>query len=335
MKFWILLVLSAIPLIVETTACAGEADASAERYARAALRSGLSPLSKSAYEQLANVRRGKFIIQLGRTSLVPDRERPKPPPDDALDRLYAMGVDILPILAEALDDTTPSQTFKYDTHTVLQVRVGEWKVNELVGALICTIADRDFVLVQNRVRYDILELNHSSGLIPRFQKLVLDWYSENAKRTPLERRMAALRDDIPQNRVAAVAWIGWRREKAGRDAVVHFAKGILAEERGIAQRTRELSESALALASLGDPRDVALVRRICTDLSAYVAKTGFPAFGFKPFDLLRAYRGFALVIGKQEALRCLEELRSRSSPNWRDSERSDYDLCLADARKRW
>ena len=77
---------------------------------------------QEGYEQLAKVYRGKFLVQLGRTSLIPNREPAKRSPDDAMDVLYRMGLDVLPVLADALDDTTPSRTFKYDSHRPLPIR---------------------------------------------------------------------------------------------------------------------------------------------------------------------------------------------------------------------
>ena len=61
------------------------------------------------------------------------------------DVLYTMGFDILPMLAEALDDETP-------TATVITQREGDfkqvklWKVNDFAALLIVRIAGRDFVI---------------------------------------------------------------------------------------------------------------------------------------------------------------------------------------------
>ena len=72
------------------------------------------------------------------------------------------------------------------------MRVGEWRVNELIGALICTITERNFAILHGKGRYSIQGIGQTPELVPQFKKLVLDWYAENAKRTPLERKIADL-----------------------------------------------------------------------------------------------------------------------------------------------
>src|SRR5262249_57938806 len=67
-----------------------------------------------------------------------------------MDVLYRMGLDVLPQLAEALDDRTPTRTVTAVRPE--RVRAGEeeekkvWLVNELVARLIVELAAHDFVL---------------------------------------------------------------------------------------------------------------------------------------------------------------------------------------------
>ena len=318
-----------------------------QRYLRAAARPGVSAFEKKAYEQLALLHRGTFAMFMWRLKLTPNHG----PPKDAMGVLYGMGIDVLPVLSEALDDRTPSQTFIYDWRmifnsketwpvspaTLREARVGQWKVNELVGALICTIAERNFAVTQRGSSVNIQDIGQKPALVPQFKHLVLDWYRENVGRTPLERNIADLNSDIPANRWAAIAGIGMRKEGGAQAAVVKHLENILAHGMTDRWSVRELSQGVLTLGQLGDSSSAALVHRICKELARFAETTKFSVSydrGHTCSDLFTAYRGLALLGKKREALKELDELHKRSSGQWRPNVEEEYQTNLAKAG-RW
>jgi RNA polymerase sigma factor (sigma-70 family) len=109
----------------------------ADRWLQAARRPNLPARQKSAYEQLAKLRHSEYpqLTNWG-TLLIP------PDPADPLNALSRMGLDVLPQLAEALDDQTPTRTVTTDGRGVKK----EWRVNDLVARLIASIAEREFTI---------------------------------------------------------------------------------------------------------------------------------------------------------------------------------------------
>ena len=333
--------------------CCTGAEDPGQRYLRAAAREGVSPFDKKVYEQLAKIHRGNFPVSGGLWLLFaanpawPGEASNRQPPDDAMDVLIGMGLDVLPVLTEALDDRTPSQTFKYYPHemprvnnrgritqeALAEMRVGSWKVNELVAALICRIAERRFVIVRGRARHNIVEVGQSRELVPQFRKLVLDWYAENAKRTPLERRIADLQSDVPGNRCVAIAWIGRHKEKAGQKAVVRHLETILADRTDAPSRAASCPKAHLPWETSENVANVDLVRRVCRQLSLYAGASEFSDHEFDVHDLFVAYHGLALLGKKDEAIKQLDEFHKRNSAKWKPDIEEAYQSNLAKTGK--
>ena len=86
-----------------------------QRYILAAARPGVSAFDKRVYEQLARVHRCECPVTMSRLHRFVLPPCPDPIPgrgassSEAIDVLYRMGIDVLPVLTEALDDITPSR----------------------------------------------------------------------------------------------------------------------------------------------------------------------------------------------------------------------------------
>jgi hypothetical protein len=181
-------------LVAGSPAAVLGAEEPGQRYLRAAAGKGVSPFDKKVYEQLAKIHGSNFLGFRGRLATAKGQ-----PNDDAMDVIVSMGLDALPVLAEALDDRTPSQTPIYDSHRIPRVdkngrvsaaalaemRIGVRKVNELVATLICAIAEHSFTISYDRGWDNIQDVGQYPELAPKFKKLVLDWYAENAN-SPLK-----------------------------------------------------------------------------------------------------------------------------------------------------
>ena len=309
-----------IPLFLASVHPATAEEDPGQRYLLAASKEGVSPLNKEVYKELAQLYRGRFAIleAYGDCSyFVPppplDTSKLRPP-HDAMAKIYNMGLDALPVLTEALDDSTPTKNVWHDPHLLYSSRsvIGTWKVNDLVGMLICAITNRDFVIVEDghehTIRYIGRYIGSSPKLVPRFRKLVLDWYAQNAKRTQAQRWIADVGDEFTENRCHAIGCIGYKKEKAGQDAIIKNVDRILADNKHIDSSAYELAESALALGQLGDPGSLETVRRICRHLSVVAEVNDLKTYSCFPGDLFRAYYGLSLLGKKDEAMDELERL---------------------------
>jgi hypothetical protein len=258
-----------------------------------------------------------------------------------------MGFDVLPVLVDALDDATSSRMPIYDygkrpivgsgslemaidEMTRNATQIGEWKVNQLVGTLIYTLADREFVVVRGKKEYRIQAIGEKPELVPQFQKLILQWYAENAKKSPLERKIADLQSSVPYNRYLAIWWIGNHNEKRGRDAVAARMEAILADKASIPPSTGELVQGALTLGQLGEVASVDVVRRICNELSDRVDTPGGDVH-----RLFTAYQGLALLGKKDEALMELQHIPKRYAAKWNPDIDKIHQRSLTEARKKW
>ena len=343
----------AILLLMALQGAATAADAPGQRYLDAASQRDVSLFKKKVYEQLARVHDSGYPLAItGFTryslSLRPHVRTPaNGPSDDAIDVLYRMGFNVLPILAEALDDATPSRMPIYDYGKQSMIgsgsldtamdeevrratRIGEWKVNQLVGALIDAIADREFVIVRDKKEYAIRAIGDKPELVPEFKKLVLDWYAENAKRTPLERKIADVQSNVARNRSSAIWWFGYNKEKAGRDAVAARMETILADSPTSSPHAGELAEGALTLGQLGDVASIDVVRRICRTLAHHVKVSN----GMDDY-LFTACEGLALLGEKDDAISELDQFRAHNLTRWDSYFDEMYQRRIADARKKW
>jgi hypothetical protein len=318
-------------------------DSEGDRYILAASRAGVTPLHRKVYLQLAQLHRGDYWVLDGSLfALIPSRGISSlRPPDDATARIYEMGIDVLPVLTEALDDTTPSQVFLYDSHRIgydghnwVPIRIRAWKVNELVGMLICAIAERRFVAIEKGHTHSIVRVGDTPALVPRFQRLVLDWYAASGKKTPTQRKVEEVSDEFDMNRLNAIAWLGYHKEKAGEAAIQKNVEAIFAAKRSVDSRAYELAAGAFALGQIGDSNSMASVRRICGHFSRRLRQNGTLGYGCQSEQLFTAYRGLALLGKKDEALKELDQRYSQYSASMGSNQAEIYKHDLEGAQ-RW
>ncbi len=226
-----------------------------------------------------------------------------------------MGIDILPVLAEALDDTTPTQTpnYVFDTEeTGPTHKVRMWQANEIVAMLICDVAHREF---GDRRRHgdniSIKLIGSRPDLVPKFKKDVLSWYAENKGKTMSERMIKQLSDRQHINRYNAIIWLSAKKDKAGREALLkRFQRIPDAQPAGNrhGELESELAMCALALGQIGDSRDLDIVRKICKYFSEKVEMSTPQEYSFSAGMVFEAYRGLALLGKKEEAMKELHRL---------------------------
>jgi len=290
------------------------------RWLRRSQESGHTPLRRTVYALLAKVK------------LLRDddgRERGYYQMNDALLALARMGVDVLPVLAEALGDRTPTRAFHHDkqdrpTQPLL--------VNEAVARLIVQVAQHDFVIGEYPRKRLVRDVALFPELTPQFQKKIVAWWITNRDKTPVQRKIADLNDGWFRNRLDALEWLGRHKTVAGKNAVVRSINATLAREKPGTLTDNELAESALALGRIGDRSALPAVRRVRDRLLQYAEgpKNGSGYFldYIAPSRLFLAYQGLALLGEKPRALRDLRQLYVRRAAAMRPSTRHDYERNL-------
>jgi RNA polymerase sigma factor (sigma-70 family) len=277
-----------------------------ERWRKAAQRPGLSDREEAAYEHLAKLHlcafepvgtgaRARHILNL------------RGAPDGPFEHLYRMGFDVLPQLAEALDDDTLTESRNHSYSERKKV----YRVNELVARLIVELASHDFVLDPDPPAKavgdppGIRDLNANPRPAADFKKAVLDWYAANRDRTPAERKIADVNDPWFRNRFDAVEWLAEHKRDAGRRAIEKRVDAILA---GSAEDTlvySELSLCAEVLGRIGDKASLPQVRAVCQYLTND-DRWATGGAGPHPSRHFEAFHGLALLGEKDEALRGLK-----------------------------
>jgi hypothetical protein len=212
-----------IPFLLADTAWT--ADDPGERYMRMAAQPGISHLHKTAYEQLAKMHAMQFWggIEFPSVTIeIGNWDRHWESSTNPMGVLYRMGLDALPALVEALDDPTPTLTViaPKEGATSPKGKGHVWKVNELVLALICHIADRTFTVGEGTRKARLWAIGNYPDLVPHAKQVVLQWYAENRNKTPAQRKLDDLIGEDWQNRKAAIEWGGEHKEKAGQKAVL-------------------------------------------------------------------------------------------------------------------
>jgi hypothetical protein len=279
----------------------------------------LTAKQRAAYEQIAKLHTVKLLQEEFPGSIqIPSFDRNSKVPTDVL---YKMGIDVLPMLAEALDDETP-------TATVTDNRRGDrnvWQVNELVALLVVRIAERDFVICDPGKEVGIREIRQQPKDAPAFRKQVLDWHSKFAARTPLERKIADVGDAWFRNRFDAIIWLGNTKAKEGRAVIAARVDTFYADpKRGYDSLTRaEMTHCALALGQIGDPEGLPAVRKVCRDMSYWI-ETYLNADSAMLTDLFRSYQGLALLGHKTAALEELTRLEVRYGAQFEPSYRKEF-----------
>jgi RNA polymerase sigma factor (sigma-70 family) len=287
----------------------------------------LKAKQRAAYEQLAKLHTVKLDQDDHRGTIhIPSWVENSKLPTDVL---YKMGVDVLPILAEALDDETPTATVTSNRNRDRKV----WKVNEFVALLVVRIADRTFVIGEPDKEFEIRSIGLDAKKAPEFRKVVVDWHTKFASKTPTERKIADVRDPYFRNRFDAVIWLGNSKSKEGRAPIAVRVDDFYADEkRGVDSTTRaEMSHCALALGQIGDKESLPQVRRICADMSWRLETYGIGGSQML-YDLFQAYHGLALLGGKDEAVKELERLVAAHGAKFEASSKKEYAERLKDAK---
>lgn len=315
--------------LVARPALAGDEPGS--RWLRKAAEPELSPLQRTAYTQLASAHRCYFAqldhwetIQV--VSWHEDSQEP-------MDVLYRLGLDVLPVLAEALEDDTPTRT---TTVGRMRKRVKVWKVNELIALLTLRITDRDFAVGEWPHDVRLREIGSHPELVPCFRESLLNWYRRSGKKTLSERKIEDVNDPVLQNRLRAMEWIGEHEVVEGAQVLVERIDSILADDEVSTSLDTELAACALALGQLDDRTATEPVKRVCEHLSYWVfnaygaPEEGELQLGRAALDrLFQAYHGYSLLGHREAALEQLRELYASYSKLMEPSTRSQYERRLA------
>lgn len=299
--------------------CAQQSDA---RWRLRAEQPGLTPFQKKAYAQMA--------------LLCFQRDVYHSAPVQTLGR---MGLNVLPILAEGLSDSTPTRTiyepFSVDRGGPHYIRP---RVNEVAAQLAVRVASHDFAVGEFPGQYSIRSIDRFPTLTPQFQKFILRWYAANRNKTLARRKMEDLGDHFLRNRLDAVEWLGKNRTTGGKAALVRFIDTILARKSNDTSSDTELAQSALALGQIGDRTARPAVQRVCRHFIDYAqGPNGLPRYFLDyiaPDKLFAACHGLALLGEKPKALKTLREVDARYGAQMRKSERRNFNRNLKSAA-RW
>jgi hypothetical protein len=284
---------------------------------------GITPIQRQAYEQLAKLHdyRGEQLTQWDSVFYL----HPRPNP---MTNLRDMDVRAIPILAEALDDSTPTQTVNRLNANISPWKgeVHIWKVNELVALLIRDIASHEFVLGEWGDGIHLRDINSHRDRIPEFRKRILEWYARNKDKTLEDRRIADLQSNL-RNRLDATRWLG---EKKSVKAIPHLARRIETTqgERQTSSTDAELAEISLALGRIGNTKSYPAVKKACEQLS--VSSPNSPGSNAIR-NLFRAYEGMAMLGHKKEALAELKRIYEKHGVKMEPATKAEYEKQLSAA----
>jgi hypothetical protein len=321
---------------------APDLDGPDKRWLRAAERPGLSAKAREAYKQIARIRLCAFKQVYHVAGLSGGWD-----PNGPTEVIYRMGLEVVPQLAEALDDATP-------TRTVITAGSGKerrYRVNELVGLLIVQIASHDFAPDAKTIPLSFNELGTRPELVAGYHKAIMDWWAKNHQKPLAERKLADVNDALFRNRSDAVRWLAEHKSAAGRQAIAKRVDALLADLRAHKQEENslvyaELSDGALALGKIGDKASLPQIRRVCQFLTEDLpeeykrAGWGVPGRwalgGFMGLqNTFNAYQGLALLGEKDAALRELNTLFNRYRDTRPQDEQRDFLDRLDRARLHW
>jgi hypothetical protein len=296
------------------------------RWEAKAHKEDITDIQRKTYQQLARLHdfEGFQLDNWGTMDYLMVR-RPNP-----MINLREMGIRVLPMLVEALDDSTPSKTVtRSGSSTTTPHRTHVWKVNELVARLIRDLTNHEFVLGDWQSGVSLYDVESHRDRIPEFQKEVLRWYKENKDKTPEDRKIAALDDNL-HNRLDAARWLG---KKKSIKAVPFLAKRVDAILRGKEESSStqtELAEISLALGRIGDPKGLPVVQKACDHLSDVLPRSpGSSAVQ----ELFTAFEGLALLGHKKDALAELNHIYSEFRPRMEILRKKEFEERLSEAEK--
>ena len=281
-------------------------------------------MQKAAYEQLAQVHLAN-LQQIGIPGSY-ELTMPEPGSTKAVGNLLAMGLDVVPILTEALDDTAVTKTVE---------RTGNWpkyeiRVNQIVVRLIERISSHRFTIGEEPKLLFIDEISAKPELTPQFQKAILDWYKVNRERSQVERKLADVDDPHIQNRLEAVALAASRKEVKAAPSMRKFitmVDGYGGEECKVA------CKCAFALGQIGDKESLPAVRKLCQQLPAYGDVDHKPLGAAVMEELFQACHGLALLGEKTAALKKLNRIYEVYRPEMGAALSGEFKKRLDEAEK--
>lgn len=327
------LIISYVCIVALLTSCE-QAEPQAQSGARWTAKSelaGLSELQRNTYRELAKLHTCKFHQSNHRGAINPFlTQKPNP-----MANLLEFGLDVLPILVEALDDTTPSKTITTNRRGVIV-----WKVNNLIVMLIRQLADREFIITREGEVKSLREATREKPeLIPAFQELILRWYQQNKGRSIEERKIADLQSSLV-NRLHAMTWLGKHKSMKATPHIIERIDRILNDEPVTSSSRTELAEASLALGSIGISSSLPVVKKACEHLSYWFYMSYRPIEQGRSGrdsgqieDLFKTYHGMALLGNKKQALTELQRLLSEYGEEMESRARKEYIELLKNAEE--
>lgn len=308
--------LVAVLPLLSTASAADEPDA---RWLQKAQHANLSSLRKNAYEQIAKLSISKLTMWMNPGGF--DILTIKAGSDSPAETLYNMGLDVLPVLIEALDDTTPTTVVEPDRRLIGSKT---WKVNELAARLIGRIAQHNFVIGDfPNERLLSWDLEQHPDSVPQFKKQILDWYAQNRNRSLEDRKIADVSDSWFRNRLDAVEWLGEHKILKAKSAIVQYINKTLTSKEKNSLLDAEAAESALALGQIGDKSTLPVVQRVCRYLANGLKQYGVTG-SMDLYTLFQAHKGCALLGEKSKTLQELKSLYEQSAKRIEPSTRREY-----------
>lgn len=247
----------------------------------------------------------------------PDVRFPAPGTTQVTEQLMGMGLQVVPLLAEALDDQRPTKTVPRSGNLQPQPA---WTVGEVAYTLIREMCERDF---------------RAEGQTPAqrtadLQKVILAWYAGHGNESAAQRKIGEVSEPWGPTRWNAIRWLGRTQTVAGRAALEKDLDRLLAERLQNPQQSREdkmeLAECSLALGQLGDKASLARVQAARKALAEIWDRDTRP----RGYDDLRnlyvAYQGEALLGDKAEVAKRMEAVLENLP---------DVEVSARDAAARW
>jgi hypothetical protein len=226
--------------------------------------------------------------------------------ESPVSELIGLGMDAVPHLAPYLSDDSLMQAFvrgRRDRNFKKQIAV-----NEYVIYAIRKITDYEFYLPSKQ--------NDSSEL-EKLERQVVSWWQENHTKTLLERKIEEVNDPVHTNRFNAYKWLGREKAKEARIVLEQRIETLLTGEVN-SLKQEEMAECAKSLAEIGDADSISAVEKVCKHFYYWMYRSYRPSEeGRSATDsgqitrLFKAYRAFANLGQKDEALSSLKEIENK------------------------
>jgi hypothetical protein len=298
------------------------------RWGKKSREPGLTPVQEAVYEQLAQMHWCELLLDnpggLG-SGLAADGT------PDVPGKLTRMGMDAVPFLVEALDDTTMTRTVQPPKNADGEEH--RYQVNEVVAYVISHICGRTFVLDDEpdpNQRLLSIGLRQRPDLVPRFQKLILSWYKANPVRPEVDVKLADVDDVNFRVRLDAVEWLGTNKVAQAAPAIVKYIDRTLAamDKTEDSLKEAEICECAAALGRIGDRDTLPAVRKVCRHMFQWAS-----GWYMQPYDFFSAYHAMAQLGAKDEALKDLRSLYESKKDRMEERTRQDFQKQLELASK--